>query len=66
MVKKNSSIPPIVVGAVLFLVGGYLAYSFYDYNVGIVTTTLWREVIIFSMISAIGLFLLIYGIKKKY
>jgi hypothetical protein len=60
----NKGIPPTVVGTVLFLVGGYLAYSFYNYETGIVTTTLWREVITFSVISIVGLTILLYGIKK--
>lgn len=62
--KKGNGIPHVIVGAVLFLVGGYLAYSFYDYDIGIITTTLWRDVIIFSVISLVGLVILLYGIKK--
>ena len=62
--KTGQGIPHITMGAVLFLVGGYLAYSFYNYDIGKTTTTLWIDVIIFSVISLLGLFILIYGIRK--
>ena len=62
--KLSNGIPHIIVGAVLFVVGGYLAYSFYFFEIGIMTTTLWRDVIIFSMISIVGLIILIFGIRK--
>lgn len=62
--KTGQGIPHITVGAVLFLVGGYLANSFYNYDIGIMTTTLWINAVIFSVISLLGLFILIYGIRK--
>jgi len=64
MLKKSSGIPHIVVGTILLLVGGYLAYSFYYYDTGIMITTLWRDVIIFSLISVLGLIILIFGTRK--
>jgi len=60
----KNGIPQMIVGAVLFVVGGYLAYSFYNLNTGLISTTSWRDVILFSVISFIGLIIMIYGIKK--
>jgi len=62
--KLRNGIPHITVGAVLSVVGGYLAYSFYNFNTGLISTTIWRDVIIFSVISVLGLIILIYGIGK--
>ncbi len=60
----KSGIPHIAVGAVLFIIGGYLAWSFYDYDIGTIKGTFWDSAILFSVISFLGLLILIYGIKK--
>ena len=62
--NPKNGFPHIVIGTVLFIIGGFLAYSFYDYDMGLITATFWDSVIIFSVISFIGLLLLIYGISK--
>jgi hypothetical protein len=63
MISKNG-IPHIVVGAVLFIVGGYLAWSFYDYDMGTTEAAFLKSVILFSVISVLGLIILIFGMKK--
>jgi hypothetical protein len=62
--KQKNGIPHLIVGSVLFIVGGYLAYSFYDYDSGIMEATPWDSVIIFSVISVLGLVIFVYGAGK--
>lgn len=62
--KPGSGIPHVTVGAVLFIIGGYLAWSFYEYDFGKMETTPWDSVVMFSVISILGLLILINGIKK--
>ncbi len=62
--KLSKSIALITVGSILFIFGGYLAFSFFNFEIGIMTITIWRDVIIFSIISIIGLAILLFGIRK--
>ena len=52
-------------GAFLFLGGGYLAIQFYAFPVmPVIKMTIWRDVIMFSIVSVIGLAILIYTVIK--
>ena len=55
----------IILGAILFLSGGFLAFHFYSFPVlPVMTITIWRDVIIFSILSLIGAAILIFTIRK--
>ena len=63
MSKLSCSIQ-IIIGSILLLFGGYLAFTFFNFNTGIIRMTVWRDVVIFALIALIGLIIMIYGIKK--
>jgi len=54
----------MIIGAMLFIFGGIMAYSFSSWNLIFFKVTFWRDVIIFSIISLLGLIILIFGIVK--
>jgi len=54
----------MIIGAILFVFGALLAYHFANWNIVIFRVTMWRDVIIFSSISLLGLIMLIFGIVK--
>ncbi len=54
----------MIIGTILFVFGGMMAYSFSNWNFIFFRVTIWRDVIIFSIISLLGLIMLIFGIIK--
>jgi hypothetical protein len=54
----------MIVGAILFVFGALLAYYFANWNLVFFWVTMWRDVITFSIISLVGLAMLIFGIIK--
>ena len=54
----------MIIGGILFVFGALLAYHFANWNLVFFRVTIWRDVIIFSVISLLGLAMLIFGIVK--
>ena len=55
----------IILGAILFFGGAFLAFHFYSFPVlPVMTITIWRDVTIFSILSLIGAAILIFTIRK--
>ena len=56
-----------ILGAILFLGGGFFEFHFYSFPVlPVMTITFWRDVIIFAIISLIGVAILIFTILKLF
>lgn len=62
--KSWQNIAIIVFGAIFIIGGVLLAFNFYRFDLGFFKVTIWRDVIIFSSIAAIGLVMLIRGIRN--
>ena len=62
--NKRIGVLFILTGAVIFIGSAYLAFTFCDFEMGVTSMTIWRDVIIFGIISLAGLVLLVRGIRK--
>jgi len=62
--KPKAFFTIMIIGAILFVFGGLMAYSFANWNFIFFRVTMWRDVITFSVISLVGLTMFIFGIVK--
>ena len=49
--SEKKSVVLIIFGLCLFIAGGDLAFTFYNFGTGIVQMTIWSDVIFFGLIS---------------